>query len=221
MNYSKIKILAALLVLCAGLSFAQQSSAPSENLTSAQIENSQISLDFSENSDSGASGENAFSSSGSFCGIGIFVRMILVLGIIIAAIYFLFKFMRKSMGVEPALEDDVFLRKVSFISLGEGKSVQIVSLWNKAFILGVSDNSISLIKEINDKDLIDAMNRYADMNNNAKKPRSFEEILQLFMSGKKEESKENIPAAKKSAYDKDTMNLINSLKDKMVGGEEK
>ena len=36
-----------------------------------------------------------------------------------------------------------------------------------------------------------------------------------------EESKENIPAAKKSAYDKDTMNLINSLKDKMVGGEEK
>lgn len=100
MNYSKIKILAALLVLCAGLSFAQQSSAPSENLTSAQIENSQISLDFSENSDSGASGENAFSSSGSFGGIGIFVRMILVLGIIIAAIYFLFKFMRKSMGVE-------------------------------------------------------------------------------------------------------------------------
>ena len=119
------------------------------------------------------------------------------------------------------MEDDVFLRKVSFISLGEGKSVQIVSLWNKAFILGVSDNSISLIKEINDKDLIDAMNRYADMNSNAKKPRSFEEILKLFMSGKKEESKENIPAAKKSAYDKDTMNLINSLKDKMVGGEEK
>ena len=221
MNYSKVKILAALLALCAGLSFAQQSSAPSENLTSAQIENSQISLDFTENSDSGTFDGTSFDPSGSFGGIGIFVRMILVLGIIIAAIYFLFKFMRKSMGVEPVAEDDVFLRKVSFINLGEGKSVQIVSLWNKAFILGVSDNSVSLIKEIDDKNLIDAMNRYADMNSNTKKPRSFEEILQLFMPGKKEESNENVPAAKKTAYDKGTMDLINSLKDKMLGGEEK
>lgn len=216
MNYSKIKILAALLALCAGFSFAQQSSAPSENFTSAQIENSQVSLDFSENSDS----ENNFSSSGSFGGIGIFVQMILVLGIIVAAIYFLFKFMRRSMGVEPAAEDDVFLRKVSFISLGEGKSVQVVSLWNKAFILGVSDNSVSLIKEIDDKDLIDAMNRYADMNSTAKKPRSFEEILQLFMP-KKEAQNENVPESKKSAYDKGTMDLIKSLKSKITGGEEK
>ena len=44
MYYSKVKILAALLALCAGLSFAQQSSATSENLTSAQIENFQKTL---------------------------------------------------------------------------------------------------------------------------------------------------------------------------------
>ncbi len=221
MNYSKKTILAVLIVVFAvSFSFSQSESSKDETFSSSQIEDSQVTLDFSDTLDS--SSESFVGQSGGVAGgIWIFVRMIIVLAIIIAAIYFLFKFMRKSMGGETLPdEDDVFLRKVSFLSLGDGKSVQIVSLWNEAFILGVSGDSVSLLKEIKDKELIDAMNRYADMNSKTNKPRSFEEILSLFMPSRvssNEEKKENT-SKRKSAYDEETMNLINSLKEKRISG---
>ncbi|MGN0729095.1 FliO/MopB family protein [Treponema sp.] len=220
MNF-KIKKILVLFFVCCGLAFASESSGD-EISESAQNENNVVSMNFMENSDSAEQVNPVQSSYKSPSGIGIFVRMILVLGIVVAAIYFMFKFMRRSMvSGDFAAEDDVFLRRVSTVSLGEGKSVQIVTLWNRAFILGVSENSVSLIKEIEDKNLIDAMNQYSDMNSKVKKPRTFEEILQLFMPSKKEESAEQNEAPKKSAYDSNTMNLINSLKEKMIGGNEK
>lgn len=114
--------------------------------------------------------------------VGIFVRMILVLAFVIACIYGFVYFMRKS--VARANNSDQFLRVVSSVTLAPGKSVQIVSLLDeKAYMLGVSDNSVNVIAEVENKETISAMNLYADKMAGANKPKSFEDILNIFMPG--------------------------------------
>lgn len=217
MKVSKMKCMAAaviLLLLCSV--YAQEDASGSENQTQSQIQESQIQLDFD-----GETEEIRQPSAASVSGVWIFLRMIIVLGIVIAALYLLFRFMKKTVEPEPDSDDEVFLRRVSAVGIGAGKSVQIVSLWNKAYVLGVSDSCVSLLETIEDKDLVDAMNRYADMNSAKPKPKTFEEILELFMPGQKSRSSEKSRKKEgKSAYDESTMNLIHSLKEKRVSDGE-
>lgn len=117
--------------------------------------------------------------------IWIFVRMIIVLILVIIVIYFIFKLMKKN--ITPGDDNDPFLRKVSSVNLGTGKSVQVVTLQEKAYIIGVSENSINLLGTIDgkasedDQEFINALNLYADKQENVKRPRSFADILDLFM----------------------------------------
>ena len=127
--------------------------------------------------------ENANRSSN---GIWIFIRMVLVLALVVAVIYLIFRLLKNN-GIVPS-EDDQFLRRISYLPIGNNKSVQIISLIDHAYILGVSDNNINLISEINDKELIDAMNLYSDKKATASKPRNFADILDLFMPRKKDSS---------------------------------
>lgn len=114
-------------------------------------------------------------------GLWVFVRMILVLGLVLGLIYLLYRFLKKNSYI--ASDDDKFLRRAASISLGPGKSVQIVTLIDKAYLVGVSENSINLISEIDDAELINALNLYADKTQAASKPKNFSEILDLFMPG--------------------------------------
>ncbi len=107
--------------------------------------------------------------------------MILALAIVAGAVYVIFRFFKGN--VEAQNKADPFLRNVSHITLSPGKSIYIVTLLDKAYILGVTDSSISQIGEVTDKELIQLMNLYADKNSNVKKPRSFADILDIFMPG--------------------------------------
>lgn len=113
----------------------------------------------------------------------VFIRMILVLALIIVCIYFVMNFMKKN--ISPTIGNDPFLRRVSSISVGTGKSVQIVTLLEHAYMIGVSDDSVNLISEISDKELIEAMNLYADKNTKENKPKNFSDVLAIFMPQKK------------------------------------
>ena len=219
------KRLCAVCLVCAfTCAFAQQTEQPDSNqneLTERQQrENEQFSSFLTEGvGNTAAEGDvDSGADENLTVGIGSFIRMLLVLALIVVAIYFVFRFVKKSSvgGQEQSTDDDVFLRKVSHVGLGSGQSVQIVSLWDRAFVLGVSDGSVSLIKEIDDKEMVDAMNRFADMNTAVKKPRTFEEILNIFSSGKKSFSQSTSSTTKKSAYDDKTMSLIASLKAKRL-----
>jgi flagellar protein FliO/FliZ len=220
MKDSKRKFTAAvifllLLVSVFALSAQENSSLPKDNRTESQkIEDS---IEFNLDSDEIPPQQKVSRFSGFF----VFLRMIFVLAIVVAAIWFLFRFVKKTaLPDEISDDDEVFLRRVSSVSLGAGKSVQIVSLWNRAFILGVSDNNVSLLQTVDDKELVDAMNRYADMHGKTKKPKSFEEILELFMP-KKNPSQSSAENQQKSALegDDETMNLIKALKEKHLSGE--
>lgn len=106
--------------------------------------------------------------------------MIFVLAFVIACIYAVIWFMRRSTKTNPN-DNDPFLRKVASVDVAAGKSVQVVTLVDKAYIIGVADSSVNLIAEVADKELIDAMNLYADEHKNVKKPRSFADVLDIFM----------------------------------------
>lgn len=199
-----------------------------ENLTDAQKAQNEIVFEDSEGNDT------SVIQNGGTSGIFVFLRMILVLAIVVGAIYLAFRFFKKT--VNPTGEKDPFLRKVSSVPLAVGKSVQIVTLIDKAYMIGVSDNGVNLIDKIDDKELINAMNLYADKMDSTSKPKNFAEVLELFMpskenvkssssdmsaaSGTGAKSKLNSLFGKKSAYDADTMELINSLKNKRMNGGE-
>ena len=162
-------------------------------------------------------GTNAASQSGgALRTVGIFFRMLLVLAFVIAVIVFLFKYLKKKSD-SPEVSSDPFLRKVAAISLAPGKSVQIVTLINKAYILGVSDDSVNLIAEVTDEELINDMNVYADKTDKTNRPKSFEEVLELFMPKKKAGQGSE---KKTSVYDGATKQILDSLKNKTFGKKE-
>lgn len=111
----------------------------------------------------------------------LFARMILVLAAVVACIYAVLWLFKRSMRTQES--DDPFLRLVSSVQLGNGKSAQIITLVDRAYIVGVAENSVNLIAEVTDKELVDAINLYSDEHKNVKKPRSFADILDIFMPG--------------------------------------
>ena len=116
--------------------------------------------------------------------------MVFFLGIIIAIVYGIVYLMKRSLKVSN--DNDPFLRKVSQLTISPGKSVIVVTLLNKAYLIGVTDNSISLIGEVNDDELIQSMNLYADKNDNVSKPKSFADVLEIFMPNSKFSNKESV-----------------------------
>ena len=112
----------------------------------------------------------------------LFFRMIIVLIIVVALIYLVFFFIKKKTNIVK--EDDDFLRRVAYLNIAPGKTIEVVTLIDKAYLIGVTDENISLLGEIDDKELIQAMNLNADKNKNIKKPTNFNDVLQMFMGNK-------------------------------------
>lgn len=148
-------------------------------------------------------------------GVWDFIRMVFVLAIVVAAIYVLFRFVKKR-TMPSASSDDPFLRNVSSISLGLGKSVQIITLIDKAYIVGVSESGVSLIDKIDDRELINAMNLYNDKHADVKKPRSFSEILDIFLPPKKKDT-----SSGKSVFNGSTEEILEHLENQKLNTEDK
>ena len=108
-----------------------------------------------------------------------FIKMILFLCLVVAAIYAVMWFFKKKLNNTKS--DDNFLRRVSSLNIGPGKSVEIVTLLDSAYILGVTDSNINVIDQIEDKELIEALNLNFDKNQNVKKPMNFADVLDIFM----------------------------------------
>lgn len=118
----------------------------------------------------------------------LFLRMLVVLAIVIGCIYVVMWFMKRNMKTEQ--NDDKFLRQVASVNVAPGKTVQVVTLLDKkALVIGVSDDGINLLSEFENpdakpedyKELIQAMNLYADSQKNVQRPKNFADILEIFM----------------------------------------
>ena len=163
--------------------FAQNTNTAASNsdeITNQQSDDWEKSIVFTDSDSFDAADSISSSSSTSLGpGIGSFIRMILVLIIVIVLIVGLFWFLKRKTNV--ITNDDDYLRRVAAINLAPGKSVQVVTLIDKAYLIGVTDDSITLLGEINDDELIKAMNLTADKKANTKKPATFADVLDMFL----------------------------------------
>ena len=111
--------------------------------------------------------------------IGMFIRMIIVLIIVVGLIYGVLWFIKKKTNVIKT--DDEYLRRAAYINIAPGKSIEVITLIDKAYLIGVTEDNITMFGEIHDDELIKAMNLSADKKNNTKKPATFADVLDMFL----------------------------------------
>lgn len=171
------KTLLTILVLLFSISlYAQKSSEVSSgNENSSQT----VILDDYFSSSSSETNQNELTTGST---IGVFVKMIVVLLIVIILIYSVFYFIKKKSNVVK--DEDDFLRRAAYLNIAPGKTVEVITLIDKAYLIGVTEDSISMLGEIDDKELIQAMNLNADKKQNISKATNFAEVLEMFMGGK-------------------------------------
>ena len=190
-KHGMVKFICAvfLCVLMSSMMFAQAADSVSNSDYNKSVESEMLIQSSSEDSSNMIPAKQPSS-------IWLFVRMIFVLAIVIACIYGVVFFLKKSMKA-TTVTDDPYMKVVSSISLAPGKFVYIVTVNSIGYILGVTDNSINLIGQLDDADLINAMNLNADKNTTNPPSKNFETLLSFF----------NVNKNNKTSSFKDTSDL--------------
>lgn len=167
------KLLAVIFLCITAASFLYSQNQASQSETPLTEESIVISDD-----NTTESGNNASTYKGPST-VGMFVRMIVVLVIVIGLIYGVLWFIKKKTNVVKT--DDDYLRRAAYINIAPGKTIEVITLIDKAYLIGVTEDNITMLGEINDKELISAMNITADKKNNTKKPATFADVLDMFL----------------------------------------
>lgn len=101
-----------------------------------------------------------FSNDGSSSGVAwFFVKIAVGLGIVTGGIWLVSKLLEKS-GMTGTDSDVMGVR--STLPLGQNQYLQIVQVGNQYFMLGVTDNNISMLDELTDTDAIRAIHQEKD-----------------------------------------------------------
>ena len=172
------KLFAAVIIFMAAIfALYSQTSTADENQSASIVSEQSIvfSDDASTDNGTGAGTTNYKGPST----VGMFVRMIIVLIIVIGLIYGVLWFIKKKTNVVKT--DDEYLRRAAYINIAPGKTVEVITLIDKAYLIGVTEDNITMLGEIKDEELIKAMNLTADKNANTKKPVSFADVLDMFL----------------------------------------
>jgi flagellar protein FliO/FliZ len=85
---------------------------------------------------------------------GIF-RVILTLAVVAAAIYGLVFFVKRA--ARGGRAQDPFLKILADAPLGANRGAYIIAVGSKAWLVGAAESGVSLISEIEDQDIINAM----------------------------------------------------------------
>jgi flagellar protein FliO/FliZ len=117
--------------------------------TAASVDETTLSL-----GDSGAPAKAVNNTAGSTT-LAYFLRMIVVLALVLAAIYGIYRFMKKLS--RPKVSGDSSVKILASTSLGPGKALHVIALGSKAYLIGATDAAISLVAEVEDKDFIDTL----------------------------------------------------------------
>jgi len=88
-------------------------------------------------------------------GLGTFVETIVILSIFILALYMLFRFIKRKRDFGVGSGETV--RVLARQSLGGSKTVDVVEVGRRVFVLGNADSAINLIAEINDEETLESL----------------------------------------------------------------
>lgn len=141
-------------------------------------------------------------------GIGSFVRMVVALLVIIGCIYLVFFLIRR--GRKNTAVNDAFLKKAASLVLSPGKSIHIITLLDRAYLIGAAENAINLLGEIQDKELVDTLNLNAEQEAEHQAP-DFASLLSLFTP--KQRKTEN--ADSQTFFSNDALNTLKGHKGRL------
>jgi len=83
------------------------------------------------------------------------LRMVLVLALVLGVIYGLYALLKRSS--RRAAEEDTYLKVLASTPVSVGRTLHVVSLGTKAWLIAATETSINLIAEVEDRELIDAL----------------------------------------------------------------
>lgn len=83
------------------------------------------------------------------------VRMVLVLGCVVAAIYAVFYLLKRSGGAVTAGSDAI--KVIGSRSLPGNRTLYLVQVGPQVFLVGAGSESLSLISELSDRETVDAL----------------------------------------------------------------
>ena len=83
-------------------------------------------------------------------------RVVLTLALVAAAIYGVVFLLKKATRGGRATQDP-FLKVLAAAPIGANRSVHVVTLGSQAWLVGAAEHGVSLISEITDKEVLDAM----------------------------------------------------------------
>jgi flagellar protein FliO/FliZ len=179
------------LVLCAALALGPGAVATAQGLssqaqaatgnavgTASSVDETTLSL-----SDSGATAKAAKAAAGPST-LAYFLRMLVVLALVLAAIYGVYRLMKKAAG--PKTAESSAVKILASSSLGPGKMLHVVALGSKGYLIGATDSSVNLVAEIADKEYLDALELEAATNPPPREGsgREFGKVLSSLMGGK-------------------------------------
>lgn len=110
------------------------------------------------------------------------LRLLVSLVIVCILAYVVLKFLKKSSLSFSS--DSPYLKSVASINIAQGKSIHVITLGEKAYIVGVTDSSINMIGEVEDKTLVDTMNLDAERRSSSPK-QDFASMLASVFKGSK------------------------------------
>lgn len=115
-----------------------------------------------------------------------FLRMIVVLALVLAAIYGVYRLMKRLS--KPRAADSSAVKILASTSLGPGRALHVIALGSKAYLVGATDASVNLVAEVEDKELVDALTLEAAVSPERAKPgsgRDFGELLTDLLGGRR------------------------------------
>jgi flagellar protein FliO/FliZ len=112
--------------------------------------------------------------------------MIVVLALVLAAIYGVYRLMKRM--AKPKAADSSAVKVLASTSLGTGRALFVVALGSKAYLVGATDASVNLVAEVEDKEYVDALILEAAMSPEKARSASakdFGEILTGLLGGRR------------------------------------
>lgn len=146
--------------------------------TASSVDETTLSLN-----DSGVNAKAAKTAAGSST-LAYFLRMIVVLALVLAAIYGVYRLMKKAAG--PKTVESPAVKILASTSLGAGKALHVVLVGSKGFLVGATDSQVNLVAAIDDKEYLDALALEAAINPPPREGsgREFGKVLSSLMGGK-------------------------------------
>lgn len=145
--------------------------------------------------------------------LGLLLKTILSLGIITGSIYFILKFFFRGRGM--TYFGGSLFKVIGTHALAPNKYIQLIEFGNILVLIGITENGINLLTQINDRETIDLIKTQASQSQ-ATEGVSFSHHLKEFLKGfrRKELFDENLSKEQKIAFLKNQRVKLRRLLDR-------